>query len=124
MKQYAEHENLIKRHLSDRKRHEALDWLNAIANRELRTIGENKTKSDSIRYVQKLYNLGAEEVIAVGIRKERGKNNYHTGKLVVKLPPDLGKRKALFGWCKQQGESLGFSPEKDSGESHLFLLLD
>lgn len=119
-----EHESLIHRHLSGRKNSEALKWLKATGKKEERTVGENKTAHDSIRFVKEIYDLGAEEIVAVGIRKERGKNRYHTGKLVVKLPSDTEKRKAIFNWCGQQGDSLGFSPGSDNGESHLFLLLD
>jgi hypothetical protein len=44
--------------------------------------------------------------------------------LVVRLPQNPKQRSAIFGWCKRQGDSLGFTPDPDQGESHLFLMLD
>ena len=124
MRMNKEHDQLIGRLLSDRNSIEVLKWLKANGKDEQRTVGPQKTASDSARFVKKIYTLGAEEIIAVNIRKVRGKSLFHTGKLVVKLPQDAKKRKAIFGWCKKQGDALGFSPDPDNGENHLFLLLD
>jgi hypothetical protein len=119
-----EHEQLISRFLSDRKKSEALKWLESSSAKDERTIGALKTNRDSIRFVKKIYQAGALKIIAVQIRKRRGGNNYHTGKLIAELPQDAKLRKAIFAWCKRQGDSLGFSPDPDRGENHLFLLLD
>jgi hypothetical protein len=71
------------------------------------------------------YALGAKEVIAVQIRTARKPTKCkRTGKLVVTLPENPRERQALLEWCEAQGESLGYTPESDHGESHLFLLLD
>lgn len=124
MRTNKEHDQLIGHLLNDRKSLEVLKWLKAGGKNEQRTVGPQKTTSDSARFVKGIYDLGVEEIIAVHIRKIRGENLFHTGKLVVKLPQDAKKRKAIFGWCKKQGDALGFSPDPDNGESHLFLLLD
>ena len=119
-----EHEQLIRRLLSDRKKVEVSGWLKGGSADDERTIGACKTNRDSIRFVKEIYRTGAPEIIAVHIKKNLRRNSHHTGKLVVKLPQDAKSRKAIFNWCKQQGDSLGFSPDPDRGESHLFLLLD
>jgi hypothetical protein len=40
---------------------------------------------------------------------------FHTGKLVVKLPEDAQKQEGIFDWSNQQGDSLGFSPDLNPG---------
>jgi hypothetical protein len=127
-----EHEQLISRLLSDRKKAEALKWLEGNSSEDNRIIGACKTNRDSIRFVKEIYDLGVVEIIAVQIRKKRGRKIHRTGKLVAKLPQDDKSRKMIFRWCKKQEGSvdfcpegsIGFSPELDRGESHLFLLLD
>ena len=119
-----EHDMLIERLLRDSKKVEATKWLrHAPSDRQL-TIGECRTTTDSVKLVKKLYSLGAAEVVAVHIKKSPRRGIEHTGKLVVKFPEDVHKRKGIFDWCNQQRGSLGFSPNPDRGETHLFLLLD
>ncbi len=75
-------------------------------------------------FCSKIYDLGALEVFAVHIHRKRKATGPRTGKLVATLPPDPMQRKAIFDWCEKQGDSLGFTPDPDQGESHLFVLLD
>jgi hypothetical protein len=119
-----EHDAFIARLLGARQKQEALAWLKGNAPNEERLIGECQTNRESIALVKGLYKLGAVEVTAVHFRALRKpKRGKRTGKLVVTLPEDSTKRKALLEWCKAQGENLGYTPEADHGESHLFLLL-
>lgn len=101
-----------------------MKWLQAGKGREQRTIGTCRRTATSTKLVRKLYSLGASEVVAAEIEAARNEGGQHTGKLVIKLPKETERRKAIFQWCQQQGDSLGFSPDLDEGESHLFLLLD
>lgn len=121
---HSEHERLISRLLSDRKKAEALKWLKGGSLDDKRTIVGCKTNRDSIRFVNEIYGAGAVKIVAVQIQKKRGSDSHRTGKLVVELPQAAKLRKAIFAWCRKQGNSLGFSPDPDHGESHLFLLLD
>lgn len=118
------HDALIARLLSDPERQEALSWLQAGGPDDERSIGGCETNQESIQLVQDLYDLGASHVLAVNIRSNRNETGQYTGKLVVELPSEPEQRQRLFDWCKQQGDSLGFTPNPDRGESHLFLLLD
>jgi hypothetical protein len=117
----AEHERLIQRLLTDPNQQDALTWLKADT---LRTIGASKTNQASIEYVEQIRRLGALKIVAVRIHSKTNAKGERSGKLVVRLPIEQSSRDAIFEWCKRQGESLGFSPDTDKGESHLFLLLD
>jgi hypothetical protein len=119
-----EHEQLILRLLADPTKREALEWLKECGGGGNRTIGACKTNRDSLKFVQEIYNLGGEEVFAVNIHSRSKGAGERTGKLVVALPQNPKRRRAVFDWCKGQGDSLGFTPDPDHGESHLFLLLD
>lgn len=118
-----DHDQLIARLLGDSKKAEALKWLEGVKVGK-RTIGSCRTSTTSARLVRTLYSLGAVKIIAAQIQPARNMEGQHAGKLVVKLPTEAQRRKAIFDWCQKQGDSLGFSPELDHGESHLFLLLD
>jgi hypothetical protein len=119
-----EHEQLIQRLLSDPTKSEAMDWLQSARTGENRTIGACETNQDSVELVREIYNLGAMEVFVVNIHPSSKGRGERSGKLVVALPQNPKQRSAIFGWCKRQGDSLGFTPDPDQGESHLFLMLD
>jgi hypothetical protein len=118
------HDALIARMLSDPEKQEALSWLKAGDPDDQRTIGGCNTNQESIQLAQELYDLGASQVLAINIHSKLNEAGQYTGKLVVELPAEAAQRKRLFDWCKRQGDSLGFTPNPDRGESHLFLLLD
>jgi len=117
----SEHDQLVAKLLQDPHKEDALKWLRAD---DKRTIGNCKTNQDSIEFVKGLGDLGVTDVVAVRIRASGSAGGHRSGKLVVKLPSEPEARTRIFDWCKHQGDSLGFSPDPDKGESHLFLLLD
>ncbi len=119
-----EHEQLVARLLNDSGSHEVVSWLSRGSPNEGRTVGRFASSDESLKFVKSLYELGALEILAVQIERHFESKTQHTGKLVIKLPTGLDTRQAIFDWCRQQGESLGFSPDPDRGETHLFLLLD
>jgi len=119
-----EHEELIQRLLSDTAKRETTEWLKSGTTIEKRIVGACKTTRESLDLVQTIYGLGAEKIFAVDIHQIPNGSGQRTGKLVVKLPKDAKSRKTLFDWCRRQGDSLGFTPDPDRGESYLFLLLD
>jgi len=120
----SEHEQLIQRLLSDPAKMEAIGWLKSGRMGETRTVGAYESNADSLEFVQKIYALGATEIMAINVHPHPNGAGEHTGKLVVTLPENPQQRSAIFEWCRLQGDSLGFTPESDQGESHLFLLLD
>jgi hypothetical protein len=117
----SEHDQLIQRLLNDPEKQEVLSWLKGADDR---TIGGCKGNQDSIRFAQEIYGLGASEIFAVNIHPNQSGTGRRSGKLVVKLPNQPAARQAIFDWCERQGDSMGFTPDPDGGESHLFLLLD
>ncbi len=120
----AEHEQLVGRLLSDPAKKEAVEWLKDGSLEDKRTVGGFETNRDALKYVQAIYDLGALEILAVQIQSLPKGNGQRSGKLIVKLPSSPEARRAIFDWCRKQGDSLGFSPDPDRGETYLFLLLD
>ncbi len=115
------HTKFIRR-LLDSKHAEALEWLRKASPDSFRNLGEMDSTEESIRFVQNLYDLGAQKVVAVEIDEyDEGEN---TGHLVVELPPDPLPRQKLFAFERQHAESLGFDGVEDTGQQHLYLKLD
>ena len=104
----------------DSKKAEALAWLEASGAKN--TLGELPTTKASIALVKEAYKAGAEEVLAVEIDEFEGVGN--TGKLIVRLPSDPEERKRAFKWCGKLAEKSGFDAEQDTGQTHLFIMLD
>jgi hypothetical protein len=78
----------------------------------------------AIKFVEALYEAGATEVIAPDIYAGKAGDQF-ADSLLVKLPKVAAKRKAIRKVCAQLSKhKLGaFQPDKDIGESHLYLLL-
>jgi hypothetical protein len=117
----SEHDQFIAKLLQDPHKEDALKWLQAD---DKCTIGNLKTNQDSVEFVKSLCDLGVTDVLAVRIHSRGSAGGERSGKIVAKLPSEHEARARIFDWCKRQGDSLGFSPDPDKGESHLFLLLD
>ncbi|MGA3182584.1 MAG: hypothetical protein ABSF38_19835 [Verrucomicrobiota bacterium] len=117
------HDRLIFRLLADPRKEEALQWLQGGHSDDIRILGRFKTNLDSVKCVQRLYDAGALEVFTVHIRKKRT-NKTRSVKLVVTLPCEPHQRALIFNWCETHGRSIGYTPNPDHGESHLYILLD
>ena len=115
-------DDFIRERLEDpnSKKAEALGWLKASGGKN--TLGELATTEESIALVQTAYEAGAEEVLAIEI--ERCGKEETTGKLIVKLPTDKMARKRVIDWCGRQAEEQGYDPEEDTGQTHIFVMLD
>ena len=89
-----------------------------------RSLGRFKRVSDALKFVEALYKAGATEVIAPDIYAGKAGDQF-ADCLLVKLPGIAAKRKAIRKVCAQLSKrKLGaFQPDKDIGESHLYLLL-
>jgi hypothetical protein len=106
--------------LAKGKSAEARAWaLQATGSTQLRTIHElDNTKS--LEIIQKLYELGAERVMACDIETapEVGET---TNILVVTLPADREARKRLLQYECSHAGGLGFDGVKDKGQRYMFL---
>ena len=109
--------------LHDPNKQEALRWLKGGREGDFRSVGELGTNEESIALIQRIYDAGAVEVIAVRIDEYPGEGQ-NTGKLVIKLPDEPELRQGLFALAGGIAQRLGFDPEQDTGQTYLFLMLD
>lgn len=117
-----DHTRFIAKLLRSRRKAEAGRWLSGSSFTQRRALGEFRGVKPSVVLVEKLYALGAEKVIAVDI-KTNPNGSQRTEKLILRLPSDARARGAIFKWCNRRGGKVGYSPERDNGEEHLYLLL-
>jgi len=119
-----EHELFIES-LLEKKHAEAVQWLTSGKRPELRSLAKFRTAKTALRFVESLYDAGAETVFALPIyASKRGK--LFADWLLVKVPLSPSKRKAVRKLCKDLCEKrdVAMLPEKEMGESHLFVRLD
>ena len=117
-----DHSHLIAKLLRSRHKAEALRWLLGSQPSQRRALGAFRGAKPSVNLVRGLYTTGAVKVFAVEIKSEPT-GRQRTEKLVMELPSDMQLRESIFRWCKRQGAKVGYSPEIDGGEKHLYLLL-
>jgi hypothetical protein len=100
---------------------EALEWLRAGSGKTFRNLGELEA-DESIVFVQRLYELGAEKVIAVKI--DEYPEGANTGHLLVQLPTSEVARRQLFDFEREHAEANGFEGTRDQGQEFIYLKLD
>jgi hypothetical protein len=117
------HEVFVRSLLAQKNRAEVRKWLET-GGKAVQSLGRFKRVHDALKFADALYKAGATEVIAPDIYA--GKNCDHFADcLLVKLPGIAAKRKAIRKVCAVLPKhNLGaFQPDKDIGESHLYLSL-
>jgi hypothetical protein len=117
------HEVFVRSLLAQKNRAEVRKWL-ASGGKAVRSLGRFKRKADALIFVEALYKAGATEVIAPDIYASKTGDQF-ADCLLVKLPRIAAKRKAIRKVCAALPKrKLGaFQPDKEIGESHLYLLL-
>jgi hypothetical protein len=117
------HEVFVRSLLAQKNRAEVRKWLES-GGKAVRSLGRFKRVSDALKFVEALYQAGASKVIAPDIYAGKAGDQF-ADCLLVKLPGMAAKRKAIRKICAQLSKrKLGaFQPDKDIGESHLYLLL-
>jgi hypothetical protein len=117
------HEVFVRSLLAQKNRAEAAEWLKS-GGKTVRSLGRFKRASDALKFVEALYKAGATEVIAPDIYAGKAGDQF-ADCLLVKLPGIAAKRKSIRKVCaKLSKRKLGaFQPDKDIGETHLYLLL-
>jgi hypothetical protein len=111
--------------LLGKKHAEAVQWLTSGKRPELRSLAKFRTTKAALHFVENLYAAGAETVFALPIYAgKRGK--LFADWLLVKLSSSPPKRKAVRKLCHDLCEKrdVAMLPEKEMGESHLFVRLD
>lgn len=106
--------------LARRNRSEAGIWLND--GKSARTLGRFKSLGDAAKFVAALYEAGAIKVIAPDIYQNRRRKQF-ADSLLVQLPKTPAKRKAIRQVCARlsKGNLGAIQPDKDHGESHLYV---
>jgi hypothetical protein len=117
------HEVFVRSLLAQMNRAEAAEWLES-GGKAMRSLGRFKRESDAFKFVESLYKADATEVIAPDIYAGKAGDQF-ADCLLVKLPGIAAKRKAIRKVCAQllKRKFGAFQPDKDIGESHLYLLL-
>ena len=117
------HEVFVRSLLAQKNRAEVRKWL-ASGGKAVRSLGRFKRESDALKFVEALYKAGASKVIAPDIYAGKAGDQF-ADCLLVKLPKIAPKRKAIRKVCAQLSKrKLGaFQPDKDIGETQLYLLL-
>jgi hypothetical protein len=115
------HQVFIRSLLAQKNRAEAGKWLES-GGKAARSLGRFKRTTDALKFIGSLYKAGATEVIAPDIYASKAGDQF-ADCLLVKLPRIAAKRKAIRKVCAALSKrNLGaFQPDKDIGESHLFL---
>lgn len=101
---------------------EALGWLQESRNPS-RSLGEARNQDDSIKLVEKLYQLGAQAVHATEIKSSPSRDQ-NSGRLILELPEQQEKRKKLFRICGKIAKAGGFDADPDVRQRYLLLMLD
>lgn len=104
-------------------RREARAWLRkATGDKTARSLGRFKRETDAARFIEELYRAGAREVIVPDIYDNKAGDQFADG-LLVRLPRDATKRKAIRKVCAQLPKKrLGVAqPDSDFGEAYLYL---
>lgn len=100
---------------------EVRSWLKA-GSEIKHTLGRFKQASAAVKFIDALYQAGAVKVMAPDIYHNK-RGDQFADCLLVQLPKAAPQRKAIRVVCSQfEKDDLGaFVPEKDEGESHLYV---
>jgi hypothetical protein len=104
---------------------EAREWLSSGKQADSRSLATFHTARAALRLVEVLYAAGAKTVIVAPVYTGKRGREFADW-LLVKLPEASSKRKALHTRCHDlcNKRKRAMLPDKDSGESHLFLRLE
>lgn len=118
-----QHEVFIKS-LLEGSQAEAKEWLSAAKRPDQRSLAKFRTAKAALRFVEILYAAGAQAV-AVAPIYPGGRGRLFADWLLIKLPRPSSKRRAVRNLCQgfRAKRGAGLLPEKDFGESHLFMRL-
>ena len=114
-------QDFIAKLLRRRDKTEGLSWLRGQSPTVYRNIGE-LTNADSIAFIERLYGLGAVEVVVVDIQRNGGFES--TDSLVVTLPEQKPLRDAVFAFANDHTIPMGLEAKSDSGQPHFFIWFD
>lgn len=102
---------------------EAKGWLSGESSKASRSLAKFRSTKSALRFVEALYGAGAETVFVAPIYGTRKKS--FADWLLIKLSAVRSKRRAVTAICSDFHDKRGggMLPDKDAGETHLFLRL-
>ena len=114
-----ENDDICKGIISSGKVKEAREWFKS----GKCFLGEGDDEQGSIELVESLYKAGAVKVWVFDINIDESGEQY-SGRLIVEMPKEPGKRKNISSICDEIAENIGFDPEEDRGQQYRLLMLD
>ena len=103
---------------------EGVAWLKAETRPSSRSLAKFATTKAALKFVDQLYAAGAKTVIVAAIYGDKRRKLFADW-LLVQLPQSKSKRarlrKICRDFCRRRGGAV--LPEKDIGETHLYLML-
>lgn len=122
-------DDFIQQFLDDPNTQELMQWLAGAAATHDRSLGESGSTEDALALAKEIYDAGAVKVLAVDIEvygddEDEEGLGQNAGRLVIELPNTPADRSRVFDWVATVSESHGFDPYDDTGQTHLFVMLD
>lgn len=77
------------------------------------------SKKESVDFVEHLYTLGASQIFVTGIGSYVSDDDMSCDELVVHLPADKEKRKAIFDIYNKELVAEGLEAEKDEDQKEI-----
>ncbi len=105
---------------------EARSWFSGGADAKRgRSLGRFRSERSAVAFIESLYAAGTPEVIVPGIYRDNRGNEFADG-LLVRLPRSKAVRGCIRKVCAMlRRRSLGVvQPDRDIGETHLYLSLE
>src|SRR5437870_3819650 len=117
-----DNEKFIDARLADPNKAEVRAWLGGHRDDYFINLGELESNEASLQLVNRFYEAGAIEIVAVEIDKYEGEGE-NTGKLVVVLPEGGEQRSKVFDLCSDIAQEQGFDPLEDFGQRRVLSCL-
>lgn len=120
------HRTFVEGVLEKPGRKDARSWFSTGADaKHGRSLGRFRSERSALAFVESLYAAGATEVIVPGIYRDKRGNEFADG-LLIRLPKSKVVRGCIRKLCATlRRRSLGIVlPDRDIGETHLYLSLE
>jgi hypothetical protein len=108
--------------------YEAREWLKNNNNPSPLASNRFMDKEEALEFVERLYKAGSEKVSIVHVKDEPDRiaeeGGPYSDYLVVTLPEESKKRRALFKIHSTEAKNEGFDTGPDTGEKELFFWWD
>lgn len=110
--------------MESREHAEARKWLRVETKRQSRSLARFRSTKAALEFVEQLYTTGATSVVICAISPGK-RNKLFADALLIQLPKSKPKRAVLRKTCRDFCARRGGAalPEKEIGETHLYMML-